>query len=87
MKNPLHHTLGQTIAAARKKAGFTQERLAAKVNLNTRSLQRIEAGEDFPRYTTLFTIADALSITPDQLIMPMWDYWHANMRPTDLDHH
>ncbi len=67
--------LGEAIAHYRNDAGITQEELADRVDLNARSIQRIEAGAEQPRYDTLFKIARALNTTPDQFIRPMWERW------------
>lgn len=50
MKQP---ELGLRIAALRQEHQLTQEALAEKLGINTRSLQRIEAGETSPRANTL----------------------------------
>jgi len=43
---PLAHTvIGRTIARLRTEAHLTQERLAELAGIDTRSLQRVEAGE------------------------------------------
>ena len=67
--------LGEAIAQQRNELGITQEDLAARVDLSSRSIQRIEAGTEQPRYETLFRIARALNTTPDQFILPMWERW------------
>ncbi len=67
--------LGEAIAKHRNATGVTQDNLATKVYLSTRSIQRIEAGAEQPRYETLFKIAHALNTTPDDFISPMWKCW------------
>ena len=42
-------TLGQKIAALRKKRGWTQDYLAEKVNVNGRHVSRWENGRMHPR--------------------------------------
>lgn len=76
--------LGNAIADRRNAINMTQETLASHVGLNPRSIQRIEAGSEMPRYDTLFRIADILGITPDTLIMPMWDFWKDNRSEDSL---
>jgi len=70
--------LGKTIAQQRNDTGITQEELAASVDLSTRSIQRIEAGAEQPRYETLFKIAFALGAEPDAFILPMWECWKSS---------
>lgn len=67
--------LGKAIAQQRNDTGITQEELATRIDLSTRSIQRIEAGTEQPRYETLFRIARVLNTTPDQFILPMWERW------------
>ncbi len=52
--------LGSKIAQLRKEKGYTQEDLAAKCNMNVRSIQRIEKGEVEPRPYTLKILSDIL---------------------------
>ena len=54
--------LYQTIVAARKRKGLTQEQLADAAGLTVRTIQRIESGESTPRAYTLKTLASALDI-------------------------
>ena len=75
MNTDVCKALGDAIAQQRNAAGITQEDLAAKVDLSARSIQRIEAGTEQPRYETLFKIAHALDTTPDQFVLPMWERW------------
>jgi transcriptional regulator with XRE-family HTH domain len=55
-------TLNNTIIAARKRKGLTQEALADATQLTIRTIQRIESGESIPRSHTLKAIAGALDI-------------------------
>jgi len=75
MNTDVCKALGDAIAQQRNVTGITQEDLAAKVDLSARSIQRIEAGTEQPRYETLFKIAYALNTTPDHFILPMWERW------------
>ncbi len=52
--------VGQKIAELRNQKGLTQEELAAKCNINVRSIQRIEKGEVQPRKYTLKILSEAL---------------------------
>jgi transcriptional regulator with XRE-family HTH domain len=64
--------VGQNIAAARKRAGMTQEELAAKVGYQTKSaINKIELGiRDLPQ-KKIAAFADALGVTPGHLMG--WD--------------
>lgn len=61
------YELGNRIAQKRKHKGMTQEELAIQCNITTRSVQRIEAGEVFPRSYTLKKISEVLSLTFEDL--------------------
>lgn len=52
--------IAQKIAELRNQKGLTQEELAAKCNINVRSIQRIEKGEVLPRKYTLKILSEAL---------------------------
>jgi transcriptional regulator with XRE-family HTH domain len=54
--------IGQEIKKLRLDKGMTQEDLAERTNLSTRTIQRIENGEVDPRAYTLQTIASALEV-------------------------
>ncbi len=60
--------LCDTIVAARKQKGLTQEELADQCNVTVRTIQRIESGETTPRAYTLKAIAAALNISFEQLV-------------------
>ncbi|MBN2103657.1 helix-turn-helix transcriptional regulator [bacterium] len=60
-------TLGQTIANARKKKTWTQEELAEKCRISTRTLQRIETGKVNPRQYTLNCLIDILEIPKEEI--------------------
>ena len=54
------HLLGDTIRTKRKKAGFSQEKLAEKADLSTVFISRIERGVESPSVDSLVKIARAL---------------------------
>jgi transcriptional regulator with XRE-family HTH domain len=60
--------LAQKIKELRVRKGFSQEQLAETAQINLRTVQRIEGGETEPRGDTLKRIANALQVTPDELI-------------------
>lgn len=57
-----HQELGIKLTALRKAKGLTQDDLVAKCNIKVRTLQRIEAGEVFPRNHTLQVILSVLEV-------------------------
>jgi len=59
--------LGQKIKFFRKKMALSQEQLAEMVNMETKSLSRIESGHNYPMYENLVLISTALNVEPWQL--------------------
>lgn len=59
--------LGQKIKRLRQKNGLTQEQLAEKIDIATRTLCGIENGENFLTATTLEKILNAFDITSSEL--------------------
>ncbi len=55
-------TLGQKVKYFRKKAHFTQEVLAEKVNVHPTYIGKIELGKNNPSYLLLYKIIQALNI-------------------------
>lgn len=60
--------LGANIERARKAAGLTQEKLAEAVDLHTRVVQKIEAGETNMKATTLIRLRSALNCSWADLV-------------------
>lgn len=60
--------IGNKIKELRIQKGLTQEELADKTGLSTRTIQRIENGDVDPRIYTLNSIAEALNIDYEELI-------------------
>ena len=56
------------IKAWREHLGFTQKELAEKASIKQPALARLEKAESKPRQSTLKKIADALDISPEQLV-------------------
>lgn len=65
----IQQQLGRNIAAARKSAKMTQERLAELVDLQTLSISRIERGSVAPSLATISKIADALDVPVSTLFL------------------
>lgn len=71
--NGLCNTSGRQIRAEREKCGLSQEQLAAKVqlsglNLNQKSISRIETGERIVTDYELIQFAKALDVTVYNLL-------------------
>ena len=59
--------LGAKIKRIRQKRGFTQEQLAERVNIATRTLCGIENGENFVTAETLEKVFEVLDVTSTEL--------------------
>lgn len=60
-------SIGKKIKFFRKKMSLSQEQLAEMVNMETKSLSRIESGHNYPMYENLVSISSALGVEPWQL--------------------
>lgn len=63
----LKKNLGERIKYFRKKQGLSQTQLAEIVNIEMKSLSRIESGHNYPQCENLVAIARALNVAPWQL--------------------
>lgn len=62
---------GKLIAELRKRKGLTQEALAEKLNISSKSISRWESGHNMPKYTVLEQLANELDTDiPSLLGMP-----------------
>lgn len=61
-------TIGESMRAARKKAGLTQKQLAKKSGVPQPSISTYEHDERYPSLFTATDMADALGITVDEYI-------------------
>lgn len=60
--------LSENIKYYRNRLGFTQELLAEKAGVTTRTIQRVENGETTPRADTISRIAGAMNLQPSDLL-------------------
>jgi transcriptional regulator with XRE-family HTH domain len=60
--------LGEAVRVKRKQAGFSQEKLAAKADLSTVFISRIERGVESPTMDNLVKIARALGVRVRDLV-------------------
>ena len=63
-----YKAIGKRIKIARIKADLTQERLAERVNVSPSHMSNIETGTTRVSLTAIVAIANALSVTMDDLI-------------------
>lgn len=63
----LKKNIGEKIKFFRKKRGLSQDKLAEIVNIEMKSLSRIESGHNYPQCENLVAIALALGVSPWQL--------------------
>lgn len=59
---------GKFIGLLRKERGMTQTALAEKLNISNRTVSKWENGDGFPDITILPELADALSVSVDELL-------------------
>lgn len=59
--------LGTKIKRLRQKRGYTQEQLAEKIGIATRTLSGIEIGENFVTAETLEKVFDVLEVSGNEL--------------------
>ncbi|MDH4162350.1 MAG: helix-turn-helix domain-containing protein [Nitrospirota bacterium] len=62
MKTTAKRLLGARIKEIRKLKGFSQDKLAEKIDIDTKHLSRIEVGGSYPSLDTLDRIAKALGV-------------------------
>ncbi len=63
----LKKNIGAKIKHFRRQKGLSQDKLAEIVNIEMKSLSRIESGHNYPQCENLVAIAHALGIAPWQL--------------------
>jgi len=61
-------TLGESIYYYRKRAGLSQEELAARVGVSRQAVSRWELGDTTPEVGKLVALAEAFGVTTDQLL-------------------
>lgn len=58
----LKEKLGKQIQLIRKKQRITQEDLAKKINIDSKSISKIEKGKNYPAPDTINALAEALGV-------------------------
>lgn len=67
----LYAAIGQMIRAARLDCGLSQAALARDLGIFPQALNRAEAGRQRLTVTSLYRLADALRVTPADLLPPI----------------
>jgi transcriptional regulator with XRE-family HTH domain len=68
MEEAAARRLGRNLFTARRRAGFSQEELAALCSLHRTEIGHLEHGRRLPRADTLVKLAAALALTPGDLL-------------------
>ena len=63
-----HQAFGRAVRELRERSNFTQESLAERCDLDRTYISGIERGVRNPTIQTIWTIAEGLSISPQELI-------------------
>ncbi len=63
-----YKAIGKRIKIARIKAELTQERLAEQIDISPTHMSNIETGTTHVSLSVIVKIANALSVTPDELL-------------------
>jgi transcriptional regulator with XRE-family HTH domain len=67
-KDRIGVVFGATVRRLREQHGWTQEQLAEIAEMSATYVGFIERGENVPTLTIIFRLADALEVTPSELI-------------------
>lgn len=65
---------GQQLRIFRKQKMLSREELALKIRLPAKDLEEIENGKGDPKLSTLLLLADALNISPHELLIQSGRY-------------
>jgi transcriptional regulator with XRE-family HTH domain len=60
--NDLGEQFGRNLAAMRREAGFTQDRLAAETCMGRNTLTRLEQGHSLPRLDQMVVLAGVIDV-------------------------
>ncbi|MEA5060033.1 MAG: helix-turn-helix transcriptional regulator [Candidatus Pelethousia sp.] len=63
-----YYDIGKRIRKVRIEQGVTQEQLAERVGAGTTHISHIETGNTIPSLKTFLAIANALKVSPDELL-------------------
>lgn len=71
MKDVVAEAFGELLVEARRKAGFSQEKLGALTGLDRTAISKLERGINSPTLKTMIHLAGALGIEPTELVPPV----------------
>lgn len=83
--NKLKKNIGAKIKFFRKKAGLSQQELSELVNIEMKSLSRIESGHNYPQCENLVAIATVLNVAPWQLYFNETEFTNEKMKKEILN--
>lgn len=66
--DPQTHGFGERLAQLRKTAGYTQQQLADEIGASRRQVAYYEGESEHPPASLLIALANALSVTTDELL-------------------
>ena len=68
VQEDLKAVIARNIADLRRRAGMTQQDLAAKLNYTDKAISKWERGESAPDILTLVSLAEVFDVTVDDLL-------------------
>lgn len=77
----LKKAFGATLVQLRKQAGKNRMDISRESGLDYRFMQDLESGKKQPSLTTILLLAAALEVSPDKLILPVWEAWNKAGQP------
>jgi len=69
--------LGHAIRLRRQSLGLSQEELADRAGIERKSVSRVETGAYSPSVDRLWSLSDALAVSPEALLSPAFPEEHA----------
>lgn len=64
---------GRNLAAVRREAGFTQDRLSAETGMGRNTLSRLEQGHSLPRLNQMVLLAEVIGVQVRDLLYGIGD--------------
>jgi len=83
--NGLELRFGEVLRQFRLDCGLSQEGLGFQSGYHRTYISLLERGQKSPSLQTIFRLAEALSIAPDEIIRSMQPKETANIQPSDKD--
>lgn len=67
-------TLGEKLQRLRKEQGWTQEELAARLNISRQAISKWESGASVPDTENVIQISRLFHVSTDSLLLDEWEY-------------